>query len=64
MNLGAFLGTVLTVTFANPPEARTRRPAVIITLAAIVFLVSGSIGFRGPASPSEGNTDLARVQLP
>ena len=63
VHVGAFLGTVVTMVFAQLWEARTHRPAAIISLPAIVFLVSGSIGFRGLASLSSGDTDLASAQV-
>jgi uncharacterized membrane protein YjjB (DUF3815 family) len=63
VNVGAFLGAVATMVLAHLWEARTHRPAAIISLPAIVFLVNGSIGFRGLASLSSGESDLAGAQL-
>lgn len=63
VNVGAFLGAVVTVVLAHLWEARTRRPAVMISMPAIVFLVSGSIGFRGLASLSGGDTSVGGSQF-
>lgn len=63
VQVGAFLGAAITMVLAHLWEARTRRPAAIISLPAIVFLVSGSIGFRGLASLSSGDTSLGGAQL-
>ncbi len=63
VQVGAFLGAAVTMVLAHLWEARTRRPAAIISLPAIVFLVSGSIGFRGLASLSSGDTALGSAQF-
>lgn len=58
VNLGNFLGTVFAVVFANIWSAKTNRSASLVLLPAVVFLVSGSIGFRGFVDLSIGNTEL------
>jgi uncharacterized membrane protein YjjB (DUF3815 family) len=63
VHVGAFVGAAVTMVLAHLWEARTRRPAAIISLPAIVFLVSGSIGFRGLASLSSGDTALGGAQV-
>jgi uncharacterized membrane protein YjjB (DUF3815 family) len=55
-NLGNFLGTVLAIVFANIWSDRTNRPTSIVLLPAFVFMVSGSIGFRGLIAISAGET--------
>jgi len=57
-NLGNFLGTALALVFANIWSGRTNRPTSIVLLPAVVFMVSGSIGFRGLVSLSAGDTAL------
>lgn len=57
-NLGNFLGTVMAMVFANLWSDRTKRPTSILILPAFVFMVSGSIGFRGLVALSAGSTAL------
>ena len=57
-NLGNFLGTASALVFANIWSGRTNRPTSIVLLPSVVFMVSGSIGFRGLVSLSAGNTAL------
>lgn len=57
-NLGNFLGTTMALVFANIWSDRANRPTSIVLLPAVVFMVSGSIGFRGLVSLSAGNTTL------
>ena len=63
VNLGNFLGTVFAVVFANIWSAKTNRSASLVLLPAVVFLVSGSIGFRGFVDLSIGNTVLGQQEL-
>ena len=58
LHVGAFLGAVLVMAYGTAWEIRTRRPSTIVTLPAIVLMVSGSIGFRGLAALTQG--DLSR----
>ncbi|WP_321508225.1 threonine/serine exporter family protein [uncultured Methanoregula sp.] len=57
-DLGNFLGTALAMIFANVWSDRTNRPTSIVILPAFVFMVSGSIGFRGLVAISAGSTAL------
>ena len=57
-NLGNFLGTAMAMVFANIWSDRTNRPTSILILPAFVFMVSGSIGFRGLVALSAGSTAL------
>jgi len=57
-NLGNFLGTASSLVFANIWSGRTNRPTSIVLLPAVVFMVSGSIGFRGLVALSAGDTAL------
>ncbi len=57
-NLGNFLGTATAMVFANIWSDRTHRPTTIVLLPSVVFMVSGSIGFRGLVALSAGNTAL------
>lgn len=63
VNVGVFLSAATITALAILWEARTRRPAVVIAMPVIAFLVSGSIGFRGLASLSSGDVDTAGAQL-
>lgn len=63
VNLGNFLGTVLAVVFANRWSGRTMRPASLVLLPAIVFLVSGSIGFRGCVALAAGQAALGWQEI-
>jgi uncharacterized membrane protein YjjP (DUF1212 family) len=62
-NLGNLLGTAGAILFANIWSDRTNRPASIVMIPAVVFLVSGSIGFRGLVAMSYGNTALGLQQF-
>lgn len=62
-NLGNLLGTVFTVIFANLWAKWTDRPTTIVLLPAIIVLVSGSIGFRGLAAITEGQTAVGVQQF-
>ncbi|MDO9325417.1 MAG: threonine/serine exporter family protein [Methanoregula sp.] len=57
-DLGNFLGTAMAMVFANVWSDRTNRPTSIVILPAFVFMVSGSIGFRGLVALSAGSTAL------
>lgn len=46
-NLQTYLSTVVSCIFANAWAIRTNRPNSILMVPALVFLVSGSIGFQG-----------------
>jgi uncharacterized membrane protein YjjP (DUF1212 family) len=55
-DLGNFMGTALAMVFANVWSDRTNRPTSNVILPAFVFMVSGSIGFRGLVAISYGST--------
>ncbi len=57
-DFGNFLGTASAIIFANIWSDKTNRPTSIVLLPAVVFMVSGSIGFRGLVAMSSGNTVL------
>ncbi len=57
-DVGNFLGTAMAMVFANIWSDRTNRPTSIVILPAFVFMVSGSIGFRGLVALSAGSTAL------
>lgn len=57
-DLGNFLGTAMAMIFANVWSDRTGRPTSNVILPAFVFMVSGSIGFRGLVAISAGSTML------
>lgn len=57
-DLGNFLGTAMAMVFANVWSDRTNRPTSNVILPAFVFMVSGSIGFRGLVAISAGSTAL------
>jgi len=63
VNMGNFLGTTLAVIYSNVWAEKTGRPTSIVLLPAIVFLVSGSIGFRGLVAMSSGNTALGQSEF-
>jgi len=63
INFGNFLGTVLAVIFANIWSVKTNRSVSLVLLPSIVFLVSGSIGFRGFVNLSAGNTGLGQQEF-
>jgi uncharacterized membrane protein YjjP (DUF1212 family) len=62
-NLGNLFGTIIAVVFANLWGKITGRPSSIVLLPAIVLLVSGSIGFRGLAAISSGQTATGGQQF-
>ncbi|MGV8123212.1 MAG: threonine/serine exporter family protein [Candidatus Xenobiia bacterium LiM19] len=62
-NLGNFIGTTFAVIFSNVWAKKTNRPTSIVLLPASVFLVSGSIGFRGLVAMSSGNTVLGQHEF-
>ena len=62
-NLGNLFGTIIAVVFANLWGKVTERPTSIVLLPAIVLLVSGSIGFRGLAAISTGQTAAGEQQF-
>ncbi|MFA4876966.1 MAG: threonine/serine exporter family protein [Methanoregula sp.] len=62
-NMGNFLGTALAMIFANLWAGRTNRPTSIVILPAFVFMVSGSIGFRGLVAISSGSTALGLTEF-
>jgi uncharacterized membrane protein YjjB (DUF3815 family) len=57
-DLGNFLGTAMAMVFANVWSDKTNRPTSNVILPAFVFMVSGSIGFRGLVALSAGSTVL------
>jgi len=57
-DLGNFLGTAMAMVFANVWSDKTNRPTSNVILPAFVFMVSGSIGFRGLVAISTGSTLL------
>ncbi len=57
-NLGNFFGSACAFIFSNIWSEKTNRPTSIVLLPSVVFLVSGSIGFRGLVAMSAGNTVL------
>ena len=63
IDAGNFLGTVFAVIFANIWSTKTNRPASLVLLPSIVFLVSGSIGFRGFVALSAHNTSTGYQEL-
>lgn len=63
VNLGNFIGTTFAVIFSNVWAENTNRPISIVLLPASVFLVSGSIGFRGLVAMSSGNTVLGQHEF-
>jgi uncharacterized membrane protein YjjB (DUF3815 family) len=62
-NLGNLFGTIVAVVFANIWARATGRPTSIVLLPAIVLLVSGSIGFRGLAAITVGQTATGEQQF-
>jgi len=62
-NLGNLSGTIIAVVFANLWGKVTERPTSIVLLPAIVLLVSGSIGFRGLAAITVGQTATGEQQF-
>lgn len=62
-NLGNLFGTIIAVVYANLWEKGTGRPISIVLLPAIVLLVSGSIGFRGLAAMTVGQTATGEQQF-
>lgn len=62
-NLGNFLGTAMAMVFANVWSDKTNRPTSNVILPAFVFMVSGSIGFRGLVAISAGSTTLGFVEF-
>ena len=62
-NLGNLFGTIVAVVFANIWGKATHRPTSIVLLPAIVLLVSGSIGFRGLAAITVGQTATGEQQF-
>jgi uncharacterized membrane protein YjjP (DUF1212 family) len=62
-NLGNLFGTIIAVVFANLWGKVTERPTSIVLLPAIVLLVSGSIGFRGLAAITVGQTATGEQQF-
>jgi len=54
-NMGNFLGTTLAMVFANVWSEKTDRPTSNVILPAFVFMVSGSIGFRGLVAITSGS---------
>jgi uncharacterized membrane protein YjjP (DUF1212 family) len=57
-NLGNFLGTAGAVIFANVWSGVTKRPTSIVLLPAVIFMVSGSVGFRGLVAMAAGHEAL------
>ena len=58
INLGNLIGSIVAVLFANFWSNKYRRPTSIILIPSVVFLVSGSIGFRGFVALSSHNVHL------
>jgi len=63
VNAGNFFGAVLAVVFSNIWSAKTNRAASLVLLPSIVFLVSGSIGFRGFVALSSNNTTIGEQEF-
>ena len=63
VNTGNLLGTVFAVIFANVWSEKTNRAASLVLIPALVFLVSGSVGFRGFVALSAGNAALGQQQF-
>ncbi|PWJ38529.1 threonine/serine exporter family protein [Sediminitomix flava] len=57
-NFGNLIGTILPVVFSNLWSRKTGEPSSIPLLPSIMLIVSGSIGFRGLATISTGQTAL------
>ena len=53
----------MAMVFANVWSDRTNRPTSNVILPAFVFMVSGSIGFRGLVAISAGSTTLGFVEF-
>lgn len=62
-NLGNLIGTIVAVVFANLWARKTNRPTSIFLLPAIILLVSGSVGFRGLAAISMGQSGTGEQQF-
>jgi uncharacterized membrane protein YjjP (DUF1212 family) len=62
-DLGNFLGTAMAMIFANVWSDKTNRPTSNVILPAFVFMVSGSIGFRGLVALSAGSTALGIAEF-
>ena len=62
-NLGNLIGTIVAAVFANLWAARTGRPTSIVLLPAVILLVSGTIGFRGLAAMTAGQTAVGEQQF-
>ena len=62
-NLGNLLGTLLVVGFVNLWSSRSGRPALIALLPALIFLVGGTIGFRGLVTMADGQVGLGGRQF-
>ena len=63
LDLANLFGTIIAVIFANIWGKVTDRSTSIVLLPAIVLLVSGSIGFRGLAAISVGQTATGEQQF-
>lgn len=57
-DIGNLLGTILLVGFARLWASVRKRPVTIFLLPGIVFLVSGTVGFRGLAAIAEGQVSV------
>ncbi|MFA5414191.1 MAG: threonine/serine exporter family protein [Methanoregula sp.] len=62
-DMGNFLGTAMAMVFANVWSEKTDRPTSNVILPAFVFMVSGSIGFRGLVAISAGSTVLGLTEF-
>lgn len=63
LNIGNLFGSIVAVMFSNWWSTRYRHPASLILIPSVVFLVSGSIGFRGFVAISAHNVNLGTYDL-
>lgn len=61
--IGVFLGTIFAIIFSNIWSKKTNRSASLVLIPSFMFLVSGSIGFRGFVAMSLGNTISGQQQF-
>ena len=62
-NLGNLAGTIIAVVVANLWARMTGRPGAIVLIPAIVFMVGGTIGFRGLATMAQGELLMGAQQF-
>ena len=58
INVGNLVGSVIAMIFANYWSNKYNHAASILLIPSVVFLVSGSIGFRGFVALSSHNIHL------